>query len=264
MEERMSPSAVIATVVVSATLAFGFGASLARESIGPNAEIEQRADEASEYWTVLTHRVRITDSLLVLFTGLLVVATLLQWRSLLSTIDATRGIAEAEEKRTKTLERAYVFAAPKVVDLETLENIAEAVGEEDQEDVEAVVDVIERRAVGHKVRLFAENFGRTPAILKSVQWHVRPREDLPDDPQFDQDEAIHQILNPGSGKTPTKAQPLIYRFDWDKPHVAYGRIVYEDVFHAAHSSGFLYLIETSAKGTQHLPIDGFPNYLRWD
>ena len=136
--------------------------------------------------------------------------------------------------------------------------------EQDAEDEEALFAVLERRAIGRRVRFVAENFGRTPAIIKAVQWKLHPRATLPPHPQFGTDTKVFQVLHPGAHKTPTKAPPLTYRFDWSEPHVVYGRITYEDVFHVVHTSAFLYLIETSPAGTQHLPLDGFAEYLSWD
>lgn len=173
----------------------------------------------------------------------LVVHAIVFWvqaRRLKETVRAMTGIASAEERRVKVLERAYVFAAPKNV------GVPDPAG-------------LERR-----YRLFVENFGRTPAIVKAVQWTLRPLKGLPAKPPYVADLPVHQVLHPNAPKTPTKADPVDYH-TWDESHVIFGRVTYEDVFHRTHTSGFLYLIEgDEGEGFQHLSLDGYPKYLAWD
>jgi hypothetical protein len=66
---------------------------------------DEAADEASEFWTIFGHHIKITDFWLVVFTCLLFVATLLLWI-------ATRSlVVDARETSRKQL-RAYLSLKP--------------------------------------------------------------------------------------------------------------------------------------------------------
>jgi hypothetical protein len=70
-----------------------------------NDNADQREDEASEFWVFFRHRLKITDSILVVFTGLLFVATLLLWWH-------TRKLVIGADKTAERQLRAYVFTNP--------------------------------------------------------------------------------------------------------------------------------------------------------
>lgn len=63
-------------------------------------DAQYTSDEASEYWAVFGRRVKVTDTLLVVFTGLLFVATVFLYF-------ATRSLVESAENTASTQMRAY-------------------------------------------------------------------------------------------------------------------------------------------------------------
>ncbi len=64
-------------------------------------DAQRGSDEASEYWTLASHRVNVTDTLLVAFTGLLFVATLFLYF-------ATRSLVTGAERTARHELRAYM------------------------------------------------------------------------------------------------------------------------------------------------------------
>jgi hypothetical protein len=82
------------------TAQFPFAPSNSTDKIG-DENTEQRAQEGTEFWTILGHRIKITDTLLAAFTFMLFVSTMLLWI-------ATKSIVKSSEKSTKLLERAYI------------------------------------------------------------------------------------------------------------------------------------------------------------
>lgn len=68
-------------------------------------DTKDRSNEASEYWTVFGHILKITDSLLVVFTALLFAATIfLYW--------ATKSLVIGAEETAKRQLRAHVAVSP--------------------------------------------------------------------------------------------------------------------------------------------------------
>ncbi|MER8708005.1 hypothetical protein NKH49_20950 [Mesorhizobium sp. M1088] len=67
----------------------------------PNARVQNERDEISEYWNLLGHRLKITDTLLVLFTLLLSFATGALWWS-------TRKLVQGADRTAERQLRAYI------------------------------------------------------------------------------------------------------------------------------------------------------------
>lgn len=67
----------------------------------PSNNAQHASDEASEYWTIFGRWVKVTDTLLVIFTGLLFGATVFLYR-------ATRDLVESAEKTAAMEMRAYI------------------------------------------------------------------------------------------------------------------------------------------------------------
>jgi len=103
------------------------------------------SDQASEFWTIFGHRLKITDTLLVLFTFTL------WW--------ATLGLVSGADETAERDLRAYVL-------LEDTFFIYEGEHRTDAPNRE-YTDV-------HKIRI--KNFGRTPAFDMSIWLHRSPKE----------------------------------------------------------------------------------------
>ncbi|MGB7542789.1 MAG: hypothetical protein WBM28_12335 [Burkholderiales bacterium] len=148
-------------------------------------------------------------------------------------------------------ERAYVYAYPRYFKNE----------QTDRGD-----DLIENSMLlGRKVHFVVDNFGRTPAIVRNVEWKLCTKSQLLQEPEYGNGKLIFLMLHPGEKLKRTKADLIDYRIDWTEPHFIYGRVIYEDVFHRIRKSGFLFEIKKGA-GTdfEHFPVEGFPDYDYWE
>ncbi len=99
------------------------------------------AQEASEYWSILGRRIKITDTFIALFTGLLVVGTLLLWWS-------THRSVRIAERALAELERPVVVFEIPDAGLDQSGN--------------------EYRLAGRRVQYQCANYGRTPALLTEL------------------------------------------------------------------------------------------------
>jgi hypothetical protein len=185
-----------------------------------NAEIERQreaeraANEASEFWTILGHRIKITDSLLVVLVCLLFLATI-------GLYCAVRNLVRGSKDTAKRQLRAYLSAAPDSI----------------------------RPDFGMKFRI--ENHGLTPAyrvaaISAAVDIFPYP---LPANHDFKEisktDEpayvlAPREVMNMGAGPNRTFSAEEIdhaingitYRF------YMYGTVEYVDAFKDRHVTAF--------------------------
>jgi glycosyltransferase involved in cell wall biosynthesis len=162
----------------------------------------------------LLNGIKLTDWLLVVFTGILALFTWKLWRSTDKMWIATKKAAEVAEKSAEALplvERAYLFA-----------------------DIELRKDRFDEWEI--VIKLFNE--GKTPAIINGVYTDIIMRADCPADIKEDRliriiegtiikagDSIEEPIYGTGARKQPTIGrQPLPERF------ICFGRVDYRDIF----------------------------------
>jgi hypothetical protein len=156
---------VLAISLIAVSLApqspFNHAPSIARNHNGQNG-----GDEATEYWTIFGRRLKITDTLLVLFTFTL------WWAN-------QRLVGGSEETAERQL-RAYIFGAPVVLNVEI-----------DQAG----------KPTNITMRYEAKNWGQTPAYrirnaayVAKLPWPL-PRDFVVQSPKWDDPRTI--ALGPG-------------------------------------------------------------------
>lgn len=124
------------------------------------------------------------------------------------------------------------------------------------------------REEGVLIRLEFGNYGRTPAFLKEVEWGISPQNALPTNPVYNNRLANRLVALPGTREN-TEAS-YICKFDWKEPHALYARFTYEDIFGKTHKSSLLVSIRVTrpqagrSTAVSHPPIDGYPEYVKWD
>lgn len=192
------------------------GAPVANEKRNENAD--KSAQEGTEFWPPLFgYRVKITDSLLALFTFLLFVATWLLWRA------TKRLVLGAEDANQRQL-RAYVLVSG-----------SEA-----------------RGAIGGagEVHLSIRNFGKTPAHHVAMWMGTSVRE-FPLNSEFgpppEDFRMSRDIIGPGNPTT--MVVPFGPLNDWEQRQLrsemaavyAFGRISYIDAFGISRHTEFRYM-----------------------
>jgi hypothetical protein len=176
---------------------------------GRNDNASHGGEEASEYWTLLGRRLKITDTLLVLFTFTL-------WWS-------TRGLVNGAEETARRELRAYVFVAQtKIIDPDGPDPLGE---------------------------IMINNFGKTPAYDVSFAVIFRgfnPNDGrIFEPPKFDKDSSRFVL---GPGQPGVKNMPLKTLLNADmmvtlrsrSPHVLYawGILQYRDAFDKIQTTEF--------------------------
>ena len=155
---------------------------------------------------------------------------------------ALTTLASNQEQTSKIHERAYGFGGPG--------------------------PIRRQRPEGVLIRIEFGNHGRTPAFLREVEWSVLPEKSLPQIPVYQKRLANRMTVSPGTREN-TEAS-YICEFDWVDRHALCVRFTYEDVFGVTHQSGTLVRIKIAPKQTgldavvSHPPIDGYPEYVKWD
>jgi hypothetical protein len=137
-----------------------------------------RPDDATEYWDVVGHRLKITDTLLAIFTLALVLVGLWQGEMLRRTVAATRKSADA----LPAVERAYIFVRP------SFSNPGLALDAEQRSVYRSFTGVFT-----------LINYGRTPAIIQSVHARLAVGDDLPERRPMQEIAKEGQVID-GEGK----------------------------------------------------------------
>lgn len=194
--------------------------------------------ELAEY----THQLMVWTAVLAVATTFLIAIGWYQATQMRRAVDATTTIARSDDRRTNALERAYAWASPRVESGNPIR----------QDSI----------PIALKFVIEAENYGRTPAIVKEVRWQVCPLASIPETPDYATCNRApsYLVLSPQQ-RWRTKARGQ-YRLDWTEPHAIYGRLYYEDVFRRPHSSGFLLRLKPDTR--EHFPIEGYPKHTHWD
>jgi hypothetical protein len=179
----------------------------------------------------LGYRIKVTDSLLVAFTALLFVATLLLWRS-------TRGLVKSADQTAQRQLRAYVY----VHNVRMLEM---------------------NSGYDPNILIIVKNFGQTPARRITNTFRCIPMTRPAAEPQFSLDRAqIVELpdLGPSQRIFSTPSYPASF---WvaDKPRLianrrtvhfyVFGRIDYRDIFDQPRWTEYRYRLA--------IDINGIPN-----
>lgn len=153
----------------------------------PSEYARKGGEEASEYWVILWRRVKITDTLLVLFSFLLFIGTMLLWLSTRKAADAAKLSADA----LASAERAHLFVRV------TSQNVELIVTNAARLDLSAEWDsgTVPRIQITYVIK----NFGKTPAILKEINHALEPMVDLPTKPQYSEPRGLpdNRVLGEG-------------------------------------------------------------------
>jgi hypothetical protein len=243
--------AVVAiTVCVSSVFAFELATTLETrpskgagttfsENLRQNLHSPQVVEEPSEFWAVLGYRLKVTDSLLVLFTALLFAATCLLWK-------ATKGLVIGADKTSKRQLRAYVFL--------------------NGTRYTSHVD-IPSGTIFWRIRVAWKNGGVTPTRLLHLNINSQLRHTpLPDDFDFPEasGHAVPMLLGPNASATgmpvDVRGADLIDVTNGLKFFYIWGSARYHDVFEgtAEHVTKFCVHVDT-VTGDPKLPYDAATN-----
>ncbi len=215
--------------------------------------------EESEYWTVFGHRLKITDSLLALFTAGLVGIGWWQGLQLRRTVDATKKAAEALPK----IERAYLFLDSAVEQSRPvrLDVRARDGGEFDTADQDNIISTTEQ---GFEITF--KNHGKTPAILNELFAEIRLCDKFGEATQ-----ARGTVFPPGEivSASGTRKFPLEFSGDGTRYRAAtdkgkpmlllFGSINYKDVLNESRVTGFCWKYDFRLKRFS-LSLDPEHNY----
>jgi len=125
-----------------------------------------------------------------------------------------------------------------------------------------------QRPDGVLIRIEFGNHGRTPAFLRAVEWSVLPEKSIPKTPVYHHRLANRMTVSPQTREN-TEAS-YICQFEWTERHALCVRFTYEDVFGETHRSGTIVRIRIAPRQlgfdavVSHPPIDGYPEYVKWD
>jgi hypothetical protein len=227
------PTARLATMRISAVkaawvlafaclvLSFGFEAWRASQQPLQSVVVERRSaqiadvardsrpaayvpEESTEFWPIFGHRLKITDTLLAIFTLLLVL------------------VGFRQEWWMRKHERAYVIGGPGKRQYLYLEG--------QPEEEWPVIGIV----------ITAGNYGRTPAFLKHISVGLCPVTHWPPTlyPPFI---VCEDVLYPNYERQKVDEIATI-PISGNDEQVCYGRIVYDDVFGREHWSSWKHLI----------------------
>lgn len=192
---------------------------------------DQTEDKGTEFWPPLNgYRLKITDTLLVVFTCLLFLATVGLWR-------ATRNLVIRTDKMNRNTERAFLIGGGPEVFIKIGESVAR------RED--SIITI--------------HNAGRTPGFCTKLQWAICDEKD------FLPNKRVSQILDEHTIKSidgniieENNVWPAGEKFGLDhfkitnhESHIGrilFGRVDFKDIFGDMHYSTFkLKLIESGSR-----------------
>jgi hypothetical protein len=174
------------------------------------------AEETSEFWPfrLWGHRLKITDSLLALFTFLLVILAAWQGFQLKRTVDSA-------EKSDRLLERAYVTGGP------------------GRRTTDGKTDT------HYGIVFTGMNTGKTPAFTKEIFWGICKKAEW-EAKQHQWPNILdcehrewEEVLNPQMGRGDIIEAPFAKtEVIGDEEHVCYGKIIYADIFGAVYATSW--------------------------
>jgi hypothetical protein len=195
-------------------------------------EAEKRRREDSEFWTIFGHRVKITDTLLAIFTFFLVIVGIGQGIFLYRTDQGTHKTAVAAKEAAEHIprvERAYLFLWHEI-DRRITPNAIPNTG-----------DILE-------VNFRFHNHGKTPAILRRIEADIRvvERNEFPTALRdVGATDMPPGLIISGGQATPTFPQRTLMSAErWREVtfqgHLLLflGRVQYLDIFGDLHETGF--------------------------
>jgi len=200
----------------------------------------QGADKGSEFWPILGHRLKITDSLLAAFTFLLVLIGGWQGIQLKRTVDVTKIAARAAQDAAEALpkiERAYVFAKVKL---------------------EMGLLMTPSGTAKSSMMVHFPNRGKTPAMLTKIRAYAVIQKETPialRPPQDDEREYPEGMVIKADGMLDQPVTIGISQTEFgemerkEKTLFCLGRIEYDDVLGDHRETGFCWHFVPRLGGT---------------
>lgn len=217
---------------------------------------DDSADEASEFWVIIGHRLKITDSLLVIFTLFLFFATFALWWSthrLWKSGEKQIAIAKQSSDALVAAERAQLFILMDYSNVE--QKIRDWIGSC------SVGDDGSHLAGSFHVSYWIKNFGKTPAVIKEISHEISFMTDLMPEPYYiaipSSALPSRYVIEAGGHTDPIACQSTA---NWPIGVVRgvanrecsiwfIGRVVYDDVMGGKnHETGFVWRYRSDGQG----------------